>query len=255
VYDLGITRSCRYADHALITPDTHVPSPWPELTGGTCVMHITPAMGAKFALTTVHFTGAGKLSAPPAGVERFCLVTAGSVSVVTSDQEHQLGPGAYAFIPEETPHVLVTSGEAQLLLLEKPAVRVDGERAAVLLTGSVESVQPRPLVPGSRVQVRTLLPEEPGLDLAVNVMDFPPGASLPFVEVHEMEHGLVMLAGQGIYRLGQHWHPVTAGDIIWMAPFCPQWFAAIGDTPARYLLYKDWNRHPFARTRDQARRA
>ena len=43
-----------------------------------------------------------------------------------------------------------------------------------------------------------------------------------------MEHGLLMLEGGGIYRLGDHWYPVTAGDFIWMAPFCPQWFGALG---------------------------
>jgi len=57
-----------------------------------------------------------------------------------------------------------------------------------------------------------------------------------------MEHGLLMLAGGGIYRLGDHWYSVTAGDFIWMAPYCPQWFGAIGKTPAKYLIYKDWNR-------------
>jgi (S)-ureidoglycine aminohydrolase len=30
-----------------------------------------------------------------------------------------------------------------------------------------------------------------------------------------------------------------------MAPFCPQWFGALGKTPAKYLIYKDWNRHPL----------
>jgi len=43
-----------------------------------------------------------------------------------------------------------------------------------------------------------------------------------------MEHGLMMLEGGGIYRLGDSWYPVTAGDFIWMGPWCPQWFGAIG---------------------------
>ncbi len=51
-----------------------------------------------------------------------------------------------------------------------------------------------------------------------------------------------MLAGQGVYRLSDSWYPVQAGDALWMAPFCPQWFAAIGKSPARYLYYKDVNR-------------
>ncbi len=65
------------------------------------------------------------------------------------------------------------------------------------------------------------------------------------VEIHVMEHGLLMLEGGGIYRLGESWYPVGAGDFIWMAPYCPQWFGALGKTPARYLIYKDWNRRPM----------
>ena len=57
------------------------------------------------------------------------------------------------------------------------------------------------------------------------------GAALPFGESQIMEHGLLMLAGAGIYRLDADWYPVQAGDVIWMACYCPQWFDAVGDTP------------------------
>ena len=52
-------------------------------------------------------------------------------------------------------------------------------------------------------------------------MTYQPGAALPMVEIHVMEHGLLMLEGGGIYRLGDRWYPVTAGDFIWMAPVLP----------------------------------
>ena len=42
-----------------------------------------------------------------------------------------------------------------------------------------------------------------------------------------------MLEGQGVYRLGDSWYPVREGDAIWMAPYCPQWFVAMGKGPAR----------------------
>ena len=71
-----------------------------------------------------------------------------------------------------------------------------------------------------------------------------PGATLPFVESHIMEHGLMMLKGQGVYRLDADWHPVQAGDVIWMASYCPQWFVCSGKSPASYIYYKDVNRHP-----------
>jgi len=89
-------------------------------------------------------------------------------------------------------------------------------------------------------------PADFAFDCAVNIMTFLPGATLPMVEIHVMEHGLMMLEGGGIYRLGECWYPAAAGDFIWMGPYCPQWFGALGKTPAKYLIYKDWNRHPLA---------
>ena len=105
-------------------------------------------------------------------------------------------------------------------------------------------MDPKPLLGDPALEVRTLLADDFAFDCAVNTMTFQPGATLPMVEIHVMEHGLLMLSGGGIYRLGDYWYPVSAGDFIWMAPYCPQWFGALGNVPARYLIYKDWNRHP-----------
>ena len=96
------------------------------------------------------------------------------------------------------------------------------------------------------LQVKCLLPDAMNFDFAVNTMAYQPGAALSMVEMHVMEHGLLMLEGGGIYRLGDSWYPVTAGDFIWMGPWCPQWFGALGKKAAKYLIYKDWNRHPLA---------
>ena len=49
-----------------------------------------------------------------------------------------------------------------------------------------------------------------------------PSAALLLQEVHYNQHGLLLLQGQGIYRLGEQWYPVQAGDAIWMAPYVPQ---------------------------------
>jgi (S)-ureidoglycine aminohydrolase len=110
--------------------------------------------------------------------------------------------------------------------------------------GRESQLHSQPLLGDDAVQVQSLIPADPSFDFAVNVMTYQPGANLPMVEIHFMEHGLLMLAGGGIYRLGEDWYPVTAGDFIWMAPYCPQWFGALGKTPAKYLIYKDWNRQP-----------
>ena len=44
-------------------------------------------------------------------------------------------------------------------------------------------------------------------------MTYQPGAALPSVEMHVMEHGLLMLDGGGIYRLGDAWYPVAGGRL------------------------------------------
>ena len=64
-------------------------------------------------------------------------------------------------------------------------------------------------------------------------------------EVHFNQHGLLLLEGQGIYRLGDSWYPVQTGDAIWMAPFVVQWYAALGQNRSRYVINKDTNRDPL----------
>ena len=130
----------------------------------------------------------------------------------------------------------------QQLLADQPAAQPYRQ----LLVGTETAVISTPLNGDPDLQVRTLLPCAACFDFAVNTMTYNPGAALSQVEIHVMEHGLLMLEGGGIYRLGDHWYPVTAGDFIWMAPYCPQWFGAIGKRPAKYLIYKDWNRHPLS---------
>ncbi|GFZ15377.1 ureidoglycine aminohydrolase [Actinidia rufa] len=94
-------------------------------------------------------------------------------------------------------------------------------------------------------ELRKLLPASMPYDFNIHVMDFQPGEFLNVKEVHHNQHGLLLLEGQGIYRLGDSWYPVQAGDAIWMAPFVPQWYVALGKTRSRYLLYKDVNRNPL----------
>lgn len=48
------------------------------------------------------------------------------------------------------------------------------------------------------------VPADAAFDFAVNTMTYQPGATLPMMEIHYMEHGLLMVEGGGIYRLGEH---------------------------------------------------
>jgi (S)-ureidoglycine aminohydrolase len=140
---------------------------------------------------------------------------------------------------------LRADGPCRVHVFEKRYVPRQGTAAPKRIIGEEQSVEGVPFLGDPAARLQVLLPDEPAYDMAVNIFRFEPGATLPFVEVHVMEHGLLMLAGQGVYRLSDRWYPVRAGDVIWMAPYCPQWFVAMGKEPAAYLYYKDVNRNPL----------
>jgi (S)-ureidoglycine aminohydrolase len=240
MHHLGNTRSVRHSDYLLQTPDAFVRAPLPGMTNATAIIHIGPAGGARFTQYTAEFEAGGQLG--PAVDQRFVYVLSGEVSIGGEN----LGADDYAYLPAGSASTVSAPRAARATVIEKPYVSCNGLRGPEFFVGCEGQIEPRALMGDPWLEVRTLVPEDPAFDFAVNTMTFQPGAALSIVEMHVMEHGLLMLSGAGIYRLGDDWHPVTAGDFIWMGPYCPQWFGAIGKTPAKYLIYKDWNRHPLA---------
>jgi (S)-ureidoglycine aminohydrolase len=243
VFNLGNTRSDRQPTHLLQTPDTFVGSPLPGFASVTVIVHAAPAMGAAFTQYTAEFEAGGSLGA--AHGQRFLYVLEGAISVFLDGRTHSLTPGHFGHIPANQQHTVTASGNSRVAVIEKPAISLLNEAPAAAIFGQEDGVASQPLGGDSALQVRQLLPTVAGLDYAVNIMCFEPGASLAQVEIHVMEHGLLILEGSGIYKLANSWYPVQKGDFIWMAPYCPQWFGALGKTPAKYLIYKDWNRHPL----------
>jgi (S)-ureidoglycine aminohydrolase len=233
--NLGYTRSSYQADHLLLTPDTFVRAPLPGMDRATAMVHVSPAIGAGFTQYTVEFEAGGALGPTPA--QRFLYVLEGELNIG--------GAGSYAYIPANGASRIAAHGAARAEVIEKPYRPVEGRHAPTAFSAHERDARSIAMGGDSDLQVTALLPEDPTFDFAVNTMTYQPGASLSMVEIHVMEHGLLMLEGGGIYRLGDKWYPVTAGDFIWMAPYCPQWFGAIGKRPAKYLVYKDWNRHPL----------
>ena len=217
--------------------------PLPGFDSVTVIVHAAPAIGAAFTQYTAEFEPGGLLG--PAHGQRFLYVLEGSVSVALSGETHQLNPGGYAHLPAGQQHTVTAAAKSRVAVIEKPAIALPNSGTAAACFGREDDVKAQPLGGDSALQVKQLLPTLRGLDYAVNTMCYRPGAALSQVEIHVMEHGLLMLEGGGIYRLGNCWYPVQTGDFIWMAPYCPQWFGALGKTPAKYLIYKDWNRHPL----------
>jgi (S)-ureidoglycine aminohydrolase len=211
----------------------------------TAIVHTAPARGARFTQYTVEFE-AGGVMAPacgamaPASAQRFIYVLDGDLEVCSD----RLTRGDYAYLPPAHAATVSAKNPARAAIIEKAYQPLPGISAPAYFTGRESDITAAPLMGDEALEVRALLPDNPSFDFAMNTMTYLPGATLPMVEIHIMEHGLLMLSGGGIYRLGDHWYPVTEGDFIWMAPFCPQWFGALGKTPAKYLIYKDWNRAP-----------
>src|SRR5450755_1890823 len=240
---LGHTRSVFKQDHLLQTPDTFVRAPLPGMTRATAIVHCGPALGARFTQYTAELESGGMVTAGHG--QRFVYVLEGNAILDLETTQHEMGAGDFAYVPEKTGHFVTAKVETRLAIIEKPYIHLAGIAAPAPLVGSETAIAGQSLGGDDALQVRSLLPGDLAFDFAVNTMTYQPGASLSMVEVHVMEHGMLMLEGGGIYRLGDCWHPVQAGDFIWMAPWCPQWFGAIGKVPAKYLIYKDWNRHPL----------
>jgi (S)-ureidoglycine aminohydrolase len=244
VHNLGQTRSSQKHNHLLLTPDTFVRTTLPAMKACAAIVHAGPAIGAKFTEYAAEFESGGELGPTPA--QRFLYVLEGQLRVEVDGRQNELGVRGYAYLPEGTSHHVVATKPSRAAVIEKRYQPLASMQLSPTVISSEDAITSHSLDGDPDLQVKCLLPDTMNFDFAVNTMVYQPGAALSMVEMHVMEHGLLMLEGGGIYRLGDSWYPVTAGDFIWMAPWCPQWFGAIGKAPAKYLIYKDWNRHPLA---------
>jgi len=208
------------------------------MRNATAIVHTSPAGGSAFVQYTAEFESGGALAA--CGDQRFVYVLDGTIKV----DRTVLIAGGYAYIPSGQAAAVCADSTARVVVIEKPYQLLSSVTQPALFTGREQHTAATHLGGDPWLEVRALIPDDPAFDFRVNTMTYQPGASLPAVEIHVMEHGLLMLEGGGLYLLGSQWYPVQAGDFIWMAPYCPQWFAAIGKQPAKYLIYKDWDRYP-----------
>ncbi len=237
------TRSVRTASYLLHTPESFVRTPMPGLVGGSAIVHACPELGARFLWFTVDLAPGGTLAASMHN--RFFFMLEGSATLSQHGTETPLSPGNYAYATRPAAMALTATSAVRCVVIDKtyePLPDVLEDLPAFVRAEDLSISTP--LGGDPDVMVRTLMPPDLQFDFAVNTMTYAPGAALPQVEVHYMEHGCLMLEGEGLYLLGDRWHPVEAGDFIWMAPYCPQQFAATGSKPAKYLIYKNFNRVP-----------
>lgn len=240
----GATRNVVKERYALLTPQGFVPSYLPGWENATCIVLISPAMGAQFTQYLITFNKDGQGRGNSGKTQFFAYVIEGSASVTLDGKRHRMEAGSFAYIPPNK-DLHFQGSNAKLLLFQKRYELLPGTEMPPTFTGNQREVKGQPFLGNEDARLQVLLPDNPAFDMAVNIFTYKPGATLPFVETHIMEHGLVMLSGQGVYRLDADYHLVQTGDVIWMAPYCPQWFVAMGKTSASYIYYKDVNRDPM----------
>jgi (S)-ureidoglycine aminohydrolase len=242
----GSTRTVVKSRYALLTPDGFVPGNLPGWKNATVIANISPAMGAQFSQYQITLGPNSRGDGNTGVFEHFVYVLAGKCSSDIGGKKINLLAGGYLFIPPATNfHYGAAAKGTQLLIFQKKYELLAGAQKPEFLHGHEKTIPGRPFLGDKDARLQVLLPDTLAFDLAVNIFTYQPGATLPFVETHVMEHGLLMLKGQGVYRLDRDWYPVKQGDVIWMAPYCPQWFVAMGKTPASYIYYKDVNRAPL----------
>jgi (S)-ureidoglycine aminohydrolase len=244
----GSTRSSVRRNHALIAPDSFVQAALPGWDKTQGVILISPQLGARFSQYLALMEAGGTAGPARPGVERVLYILDGEVTVtIGRGEEHLLKVGGFVYVPPDTALQLRARTAARFNCFEKPYEPLPSvpTKLPTPVVGHEQRVAGAPFLGDPDAVLQTLLPLDPVFDLAVNLFTYQPGATLPMVEIHVMEHGLLMLEGQGVYRLGESWYPVQKGDVIWMASYCPQWFVAMGKQPARYLYYKDVNRDPL----------
>ncbi|WP_170772055.1 bifunctional allantoicase/(S)-ureidoglycine aminohydrolase [Ruegeria lacuscaerulensis] len=180
------------------------------------------------------------------------FVVEGNATLHAGGTTYQLTPGGYAYLPPETDWTLRNHGEDTLRFhwIRKAYEAVEGLGTPDILVLNENDIAPTPMpgTDGKWATTRFVDPNDLRHDMHVTVVTFEPGAVIPFLETHVMEHGLYVLEGKAVYRLNNDWVEVEAGDYMWLRAFCPQACYAGGPGKFRYLLYKDVNRHMALRT-------
>ncbi|MEX0281029.1 MAG: bifunctional allantoicase/(S)-ureidoglycine aminohydrolase [Arenibacterium sp.] len=206
-----------------------------------------------FAETFSHYLmevgpsgGSGKPECDPRA-EAVLFVTEGHVTLVIEGAQYSLEAGGYAYLPPGSDWQLANEavGAARFHWIRKAYVAADGiAPPEPFVTHEADAdVVEMPGTDGRWSTTRFVASEDLRHDMHVNIVNFQPGAVIPFAETHVMEHGLYVLEGKAVYRLNQDWVEVEAGDYMWLRAFCPQACYAGGPGAFRYLLYKDVNRH------------
>ncbi|MEO5647713.1 MAG: (S)-ureidoglycine aminohydrolase [Chitinophagaceae bacterium] len=241
----ALTRSVVKRNHAIICPDGYINSNVPGWTNCIVNVIINEQMGARFCQTLVTFQKNGELIGKTVDAQIFFYLIDGECQANISNEISQLTAGQFVYVPPGQEYAFTGIKEdTKILTFHKVYEALEGAEAPAPIFGDASKVEAPTYLGDPALSLQVLLPDNSSFDMAVNIFTYDPGGHLPFVETHIMEHGLLYLQGQGVYMLDHDWYPIKKGDSLWMAPYCQQWFTAMGKEPAVYIYYKNVNRFP-----------
>ena len=175
------------------------------------------------------------------------FVVEGTATLTVAGATYVMESGGYAYLPPAAQWTLHNRSDGMLRFhwIRKAYEAVPGLDTPDVIVTNDNDVTPTamPDTDGKWTTTRFVDPADLRHDMHVTIVTLQPGAVIPFLETHVMEHGLYVLEGKAVYRLNSDWVEVEAGDYMWLRAFCPQACYAGGPGEFRYLLYKDVNRH------------
>ncbi len=241
----ALTRSVVKRNHAVISPDGYINSNVPGWENCTVNVIINEQMGAHLCQTLITAGKNSSIKGATKASQIFFYVVEGSCKATISNENKNLTKGQFVYVPIGKDYLIneITTG-TQLLTFHKIYEKLEGYNVPATYFGDAATIEGPVYMNDDALRIQVLLPPGLNFDMAVNIFTYQSGGNLPMVETHVMEHGLMYLQGQGIYMLDHEWYPIKKGDSIWMAPYCQQWFTAMGKEPAVYIYYKNVNRFP-----------
>jgi (S)-ureidoglycine aminohydrolase len=241
----ALTRSVVKNNHAIIAPDGYINSTVPGWTNCSVHVLINEAMGANFCQTLIIAKNGTQLEGKTVVSQIFFYIVEGNCKTTIEGETQYLKKGQFVYVPIQKTYFFEEMAEAtQILTFHKVYEKLENYNIPETLFGDAIHFPAPPYLGDEALRLKVLLPDHLSFDMAINIFTYDSGGHLPLVETHVMEHGLLYLQGQGVYMLDQEWYPVKKGDSIWMAPYCQQWFTAMGKEPAVYIYYKNVNRFP-----------
>jgi (S)-ureidoglycine aminohydrolase len=242
----GLTRTVVRRRFAVLAPSGFGPGNLPGWEKATCQVLISPALGARFCQVLITLERDGQCLGNTGASQYFLYLLEGTASVEIDERRHRLEAGNYVYLPAGKDIQFKSGGAStRILIFQKPYQALAGAVKPTAFVGHERESKSQAFQGREEVRSQPLLPVNPSFDMSVDLLTWQPGAALPRVESHFRENGLLLLRGQGLYRLAADWHPVQAGDAIWVGPYCPQWFVAVGKAPACFIRYQDDHRDPL----------